>query len=139
MIGKIKWILLIITHLGFASGVLFWFYREKYEPQKTEATKASATIKELRERIVVQDTIIARKDREYAELAKIPRYKIDQYLRGVKAKRGGKVEFVPSAVMKITDSLKLQEGDSIILQPKPFSEVKYRRHWWQYWRKKQPP
>ncbi len=140
MIKNLNALLKIVTHSFVALVVLLVFYYLKYRPKRTVAQEAVAVNAELRKQMVEKDTVIARFSREYFKLAKIPRYKIDQSLEGLKVKRNSKLEFVPTAAMDITDTLKTEGNDNIILKQSPLVETKnYRKHWWQVWKKRQPP
>ncbi len=140
MIKNLNALLKVATHSFVALVVLLGFYYLKYRPKRTVAQEAVAVNAELRKQMVEKDTVIARFSREYFKLAKIPRYSIDQHLDRIKVKRNSKLEFVPTSAMVITDTLKTQGNDSLILDQRFLKDtIKQRNHWWQFWRKKRQP
>ncbi len=139
MLTKIKMIVLAITHLLVAVIVFMGFYYLKYRPTRNANERLTATNVELRKQCKTKDIIINSVWEKYYQLAGMPRYQIDNHLDRIKVKRGSKLEFVPSSLMMIQDSLKLKEGDSIILQNRTILPLNDQRHWWQFWKERQPP
>lgn len=134
-------IIRIVTHVVVTAIALLVFYYLKYRPIRNECQATKAANIELRKQVEAKDLIIDAVWTEYYKLAKVPRYSIDQHLDRIKVKRNASLDFVPAAAMTITDSVKLQEGDSIIVNTKMLRQAqhdsaKYRQHWWQFWRKR---
>lgn len=132
---NLKTIVQILTHLAAVVVALTAFYYLKYRPVRNEYQSAKALEQELRKQVKAKDLIIDAVWSEYYKLAKVPRYSIDQRLDRIKVKRNSSLEFIPNVAMTITDSVKLYEGDSVIIKP-PDDSSKYRHRWWQLWKKR---
>lgn len=116
-----------IAILLFSGGVAALYY-VKYRPVRNELISLRATNKELKKNLETQKFMKSLILEEYAKLANLPRYQIDQHLDKIKIKRGSSLDFSPDAMLTVLDSVKsINEGDSttIIL---PDTVIK-KRNW----------
>ncbi len=109
---------IIIAGAIFAGGGTVMYYA-KYRPLRKKSDGLEATNKQLKKQLAEKDTIISIVWNNYTELAKMPKYQIDQHLDRIKVKRGSKLNFAPNALMSVVDSVApLMQGDSIIINTK---------------------
>ncbi len=122
-----KAVYVIIAVVLFAAGGGTMYY-VKYRPLRKESNKLEATNKLQKKQLAEKDTIISVVWRNYVELAKMPKYQIDQHLGKVKMRHGSRFNFAPNALMSVVDSVApLMQGDSITLELKAEKPNFWRR------------